>query len=393
MAEQIESREAVTRMPEGRITDEALAELRGLIGTELRINNIFNLLASKEAIRNFANGVGDPNPLWRDEEYAANSPYKSIVAPPSWLYSVFPTWVSVGLRGVHGFHSGTDWEFLKPIKCGDQIRPVCVLSDVKVKESKFAEKIAILYYDSTFYNQREELVAKARSWSIRAERHTARKKGKYFDIKLPHPWTEEELRRIEEEVLSEEVRGPHVRYWEDVEIGEALKPVVKGPFGLTDMIAFCIGAPPVNILAHHMALKLYRKHPAWAFRDPNTYALEPIYGVHYNRAAANAAGLPYPYDVGTQRHCWLIHLLTNWIGDDGWLKANYAEYRAFVYHSDVVWFRGRVTRKYVSDDGEPCVDIETSAVNQRGELTMPGHSTVVLPSQERGTWPVARRLT
>lgn len=387
------SRGEKAELPEGVISDEELKKLEGLIGKNLRVNNIFNQLASKEAIRNFANGIGDPNPLWRDEEYADKTRYGRIVAPPNWLYSVFPTYVPLGLPGVHGFHSGNDWEFFKPILCGDTIRPECNVTGFEQKTSKFAGDMVILYYEARYYNQSDELVAKARTWSVRAERRAARDKGKYSDIKLPHPWKEEELKKIEEEVLSEEVRGSGIRYWEDVEVGEELKPVIKGPFGLTDMVAFCVGAPPVQILAHHMALKLYRRHPAWAFRDTNTYASEPIYAVHYNKSAANAAGLPYPYDAGTQRQSWLIHLLTNWIGDEGWLKQNYAEYRKFVYFSDVVWFRGKVTKKYVDEDGEYCVDIETNGYNQRGENTTPGHSTVVLPSKKKGTWPVAQRLT
>lgn len=120
--------------------------------------------------------------------------------------------------------------------------------------------------------------------------------------------------------------------------------------------------------------------------------MEPVYSVHYNQAAANAVGLPYPYDVGAQRQCWLIHLLTNWMGDEGWLKKNYAEYRKFVYLSDVVWFKGMVTRKYVDEDGEYAADIETHGINQRGEDTIPGRSTVILPSRNAGTSPVKRRL-
>ena len=109
-------------------------------------------------------------------------------------------------------------------------------------------------------------------------------------------------------------------------------------------------------------------------------------------AAANAAGLPYPYDAGIQRQSWLLQLFTDWMGDEGWLKTNYAEYRKFVYWSDVVWIRGKVTKQYVDDNGEYCVDIETSGMNQRGENTMPGRGTVILPSREAGTWPVAKRL-
>ena len=80
------------------------------------------------------------------------------------------------------------------------------------------------------------------------------------------------------------------------------------------------------------------------------------------------------------------------MGDDGWIKRNYAEYRRFVYHSDVVWFRGKVTNKYVDENGECCVDIETSAVNQRGENTAPGESTIILSSRENGTSPLDSRL-
>ena len=55
---------------------------------------------------------------------------------------------------------------------------------------------------------------------------------------------------------------------------------------------------------------------------------------------------------------------------------------------------GRVSNKYVDEDGERCVDIETHAFNQRGEDAMPGTATVVLPSKSdpEERWPVSRRL-
>ena len=55
---------------------------------------------------------------------------------------------------------------------------------------------------------------------------------------------------------------------------------------------------------------------------------------------------------------------------------------------------GKVTRKYRSKDGEYCVDIETQAMNQRGEDAMPGTATVALPSKNdpEDKWPVSRRL-
>ncbi len=380
------------KMQDGKITEEGLAKLRSLIGKKLRITQQFNDLASKTAIRNYVNGIGDVNPLYRDPAYAEETRYGRLIAPPNWLYSVFPTWVSVGLPGVHGFHSGNDWEFYKPVYEGDTITPECIFEGFDDKKSQFAGRIIILKEESRFYNQTGDLVAKTGVWSIRAERHSARGQGKYSDIQLPHPYTQEEMKKIEEEVLAEEIRGSKVRYWEDVDVGEELPPVVKGIFGLMDMIAYTVGAAPVQVAAHGSQLRFYQKHPAWCFRDTTTNALEPIYAVHFNKVAANTAGLPLPYDAGAQRQGWLIQLLTNWMGDEGWLKKNYAEYRKFVFFSDTVWFTGKVVKKYVDEDGEYCVDIETHGFNQRGEDTVPGHSTVVLPSREAGSWPVEKHL-
>ena len=68
------------------------------------------------------------------------------------------------------------------------------------------------------------------------------------------------------------------------------------------------------------------------------------------------------------------------MGDDGFLKRLYAELRRFNIIPDTTWIKGKVTRKYV-ENGEHLVDIECWGENQRGEITMPGHATVVLPSK------------
>ena len=390
MAEKPE--EAVAQMVEASLTDEALKEWENRIGLSLRVGNIFNSTVSYEAIRNFANGIGDANPLYQSEEYGKKTRYGAMVASPSWPYSVFPTWVLQGLPGIHADHSANDWKFYKPIYINDKITPECYFLGFDVKPSKFAGRTAFEYQRSDFRNQRGELVSSAYSMLVRYERQTAKKAGKYDAIQIPHPWTEEELAKVDEDVLAEEIRGSNPRYWEDVNVGDKLQPVVKGPFGMTDIIAYCVGAAPVVIAAHGVQLRNYKKHPAWAFRDPVDHAWEPVYGVHYLNAAARGAGARYAYDVGVQRNAWLINLLTNWMGDEGWLKLCYAEYRQFVYHSDVVWFHGEVARKYVDENGEYCVDIKLSGINQRGVDTIPGNATVILPSREKNTHPVDLRL-
>jgi len=288
-------------------------------------------------------------------------------------------------------------EFYKPVKAGDRITPEeTYLGFEGPKESKFAGKTIFDYFECKYFNQNEELVAKTKRLIIRAERKKTREIGKYQNIQLPHPWKEEELKKIEEEILNyniDGIRGKNTRYWEDVKVGEELPQLIKGPLGLTDMVAAVVGGlAPARLNAHESALLEHRKRPAWFFRDPASHSWEPIFAVHYSIDGAKAMGLPYPYDIGTQRHCWLIQFLTNWMGDEGWLKRCYAEYRNFVFLSDVVWIRGKVVEKFIDEEGEYCVRIKTSAFNQRDVNVMPGEAVISLPVKEKKIYPVERRI-
>ena len=56
--------------------------------------------ASRDTIRHFTDAVGDHNPLYRDEEYATNSCYGTLIAPPCFLYSVCWATGRVGFPGM-----------------------------------------------------------------------------------------------------------------------------------------------------------------------------------------------------------------------------------------------------------------------------------------------------
>ena len=171
-------------MIEGSITPLGLEAWKNRIGLPLRINNIFNSNISEETLRNYVNGIGDINPLFRDEPYARKTTYGRRIAPPNWLYSVFPTWVLQGLKGVHAFHSGNEWHFYKPLFLGDRVIPECIFTGFDVKGSQFAGKTVVEYQKAKFSNQKRELVAEANAWLVRAERRSARKSRKYHHLQL-----------------------------------------------------------------------------------------------------------------------------------------------------------------------------------------------------------------
>jgi hypothetical protein len=51
---------------------------------------------------------------------------------------------------------------------------------------------------------------------------------------------------------------------------------------------------------------------------------------------------------------------------------------------DTQWLAGTVVRKYVAPGNRPAVDLDIGCTNQRGEVTTPGHATILLPSRTHG---------
>ncbi len=372
----------------GKFTDEMLADMRALIGTELRTESCLNNeYATRMAITRFCEGIGDDNPLWMDPAYGAQSAFGTQIAPPSFIFACLGS-VQVGWPGLGGFHAETKMTFNKPIRVGDKITAKVVFDgfDGPIDDSNFGGRRIKDYLRQEYRNQEGELAATFICSRMRFERGEMQKRASTRTIELPHPWMDEELAAIEDQILAEQPRGATPRYWEDVQVGDEIDVITKGPLGLTDFIAFiAAGAAPIpRVAAHSVALKRYRKHPKWAFRDPKTHALEPVYSVHYNDYAAKLQGAQIAYDVGIQRTCWQIHSLTNWMGDAGQLKSLTGQYRAHVYLSDVVRLGGRVDAKEVDADGHHVVRLTTWAHNQREQNVMPGTAVIALPTRTVG---------
>jgi acyl dehydratase len=368
------------RLPEGLITDEAVEKARQLVGVLLRPEGPYLQDATPDTMRNFCNGIGDVNPLYRDLEYGRRSRYGSMVAHPMFPYVWgWPGRTRWGFPGVHGFFAGNDWEFFRHIRPGDRINGVERVLGVEVKEGRFSGRMAVQYTEAYFTNQRDEPIARVLAWCTRHERRSARDAGKRREVE-PYRYSPQELEEIERLVLTEaeRIRGGEPRYWEDVAEGEELPPVVRGPLSLMDTIGFLVGCGRGE--THGILLARARRHPAHYYRSPEG-GVEYTGMGHHREDVARQVGVPGAYDYGPQRVSWLCSLVTNWMGDAGVLKRLRVELRGFNLVGDTTWCRGRVSRKYVKD-GYALVDIEIWAENQRGERTATGVATVILPPRD-----------
>lgn len=350
------------------ITEEALARLRALIGQAIRRPEPYIEVASRDAIRHWAHGIGDRNPHWADHR----------VAPPTILFAMdrIVSGYVTGLPGIHAMYAGTDFRWQRSIREGDRVVGHSVLLDLEEKPSTFARRAIKQTYRTTFVNQDSQTVCEADSWCFRTERDTARERRKYGMPEMPR-YSEAEIERIRRGYREEHVQGGRPRAWEDVQVGEALPEVVKGPLTVTSVIAFVQGWGSLYVRAHGLAFDMFERHPALAI--PNAFGVpEPPERVHWDDAMARAAGVPVAYDYGPERVAWLGHLVTNWMGNDGFLRRLTAQVRRHNLIGDTTWCRGTVMAKTIVDD-QPLVTLDLSAVNQRGETIARGQAEVVLP--------------
>lgn len=382
------NKEIADEIAEAKITPEAIEEAKAFIGLVLRPEGPYLQDATVDTIRNFSNGIGDLNPLFRDPEYARVTRYGSVIAHPMFSYAFgWPGRSRWGLPGVHGFYAGNDWEFFRNVRPGDRLSCTERVVGVVDKQSEFSGQLVLQYVEATFINQRDDVIARVLGWTTRHERQAARDKGKYADIELSG-YEKAELEEIEELELNEArlIRGSHTRYWEDVEVGEELQQIARGPLSLMDTMGFLVGCGRGH--THGVLLADAKKHPGHFFRNPEAGAAIEYTGIgHHRDSVAKQVGVPGTYDYGPQRTAWMCSLVSNWMGDAAFLKRLRAELRRFNMVGDTTWCRGKVARKYVKD-GHALLDLDIWSENQRKERTTVGVATVMLPSRDPATRPV-----
>jgi len=369
-----------------KITDQALDELRRRIG--VRITDTLEPWcheATRDAIRHYAHGIGDDNPLWCDPDYAAGTRWGGLIAPPSFLFAtsrIISGYVG-GLSGVHAMWAGADWRWHLPVRRNDAISTEAWLADLIEHETRFAGRAIQQVYHVDFYNQHGDHVAAAESWCFRTDRDWAREQGTKYDAvkaRPPRRYTDEELAEVYGLYAAEEIRGATPRYWEDVAEGESLPTMAKGPMTVTGFIAYAQGWGGLYIRANKLAWRLIRRHSGLGIR--NRFGIPDCpERVHWEPELAAMVGAPGAYDYGPERCSWLTHQLTNWMGDDGILRRARCKIRRHNPEGDILKIDGRVIDKRI-EDGRHLVEIAQEAHNQDGELSVVGSGIVELPSRE-----------
>ena len=133
--------------------------------------------ANLDNIRRFGDGVGDYNPLWRDEAHAASSRFGMVTAPPPFLFGVTLGVVAGETGGIDRRrvsteylpvnYAGAEIEFVRPIWRDDTLTASETVGETIRKTSR---RIGAINFNTgfvTFTNQRKEVVARIKTTMAR----------------------------------------------------------------------------------------------------------------------------------------------------------------------------------------------------------------------------------
>ena len=349
--------------------DEFESEYNAGVGVHLPTRGFRE--ASLDNIRRFGDGVGDYNPLWRDENYASESRFGEITAPPMFIYGV-SLGIAAAINGtIDGRrlssvnfpmnYAGGEITFHKTIWRGDKIRARESVIGSTRKHSERIGDFLICTASVAYFNQRQELVATKKTNMARYKNLGGGRTIQY-DREVKTNVTE----TAPDPLVHERTRcGNRVRAWRDVVEGEAIETLPKGTYTVTELFLFTHGVVGTG------------RSPRAALRAEESQDLGGG-GRYDEKHAKERRNMPGQFDWGPQRVCWLCQIATDWAGDGAIIKRLNTRVRHPNVVGDTNTVFGTVKRKY-EENGELLVDLNVWNENQAGLASAEGTVTVALP--------------
>jgi hypothetical protein len=355
-------------------------------------------------IRRWAQGMQNANPLYFDEAFAVAGRFGRLVGPQSFAictddsHGAAPA-IQGHIPGTHMLFGGDEWWMYGPrIEPGDRIRHERMLFDYKVTETKFAGPTMFSRGDTTYVNQRGEIVCKQRSTSIRYRADLAREKGQFMGQK-EKSWTDDELKEIEQqkfEYYQSFLELAHGRRL-FVKKGDKLPRRPIGPhtimsfttewraYLMTVWGAFQDSGGPTSLWNAGWLPEMSRDREG-AKIDP-TLSDGLYHGPsrgHVQERYAQLIGLPRGYGYGATMGAWILDYLANWCGEWGEIVHSRMSYRSPAFTGDVTFIDGEVEE--LTEErrtGQPLAGVKVVMTNQRQEVMASGTAEVRLPTETR----------
>ncbi len=317
------------------MSDERFTYDESVIGKEI---DVATFEVTRESIATYCRALEETNPLWTDDEAARRGPYGGIIAPPGYMMTLTaPGGPNANVKfGNSGFLGGKHVTMFAPVRPGDSILLREQVKEVYAKTGRTGTMVFAIRRAT--YLRGSEVVAIVDTPSVLRQTATV--------ASAAEPPAERRPSRPLH--ASTPVEGQ--RYFEDVEPGDEFEST------------WTVSREQVEAYVRITSMG--------GGGGAESYFL--------NEGTAARSGLERPIAHGGLTTSIALKLVTDWVGEHGWLRSMDATFRRPAMHGDHLRVIGLVTDTHI-EDGRPTVRLDVYLENERGERPLQAVAVAELP--------------
>jgi hypothetical protein len=379
------------------LRDKIKSELEGLVEIgKVRIHSVESpetrtrmsyRVATEDAIIRFCDDLGNYNPLYRSQDQGRDI-YGSLVAPPHFLTVISP------LAGLaynellqseyiwDVFESGINVEWFKVIRENDEFTITEIPTKVVDLSNHGATPHFLVCAKKIYRNQRDEDVAVVNTSVMMIPAIEFGKLPSVLEKRQPRlrHFSEPQVEQWYHLMLDEPIRGSAPRFWEEVQVSDQL-PSYHQCFSTMEHVYLMRGGGYPGAGCWRLQMERSKERIfGWKTVVDSESGLPNFASIHLQDSTAQGYGLPRAVAAGAQMTCWLSNMITNWMGNTGFIKQINHQYRRPLWRDSLVICKAKVTKKYVLGS-EHLVDLAYTLEDHNGDFPVPnGIATISLPT-------------
>ncbi len=317
------------------MTTEPFTYDESVIGKEV---DVATFEVTRESVATYCKALEETNPLWTDDEAAKRGPYGGITVPPGYMMTLTARGgPNANVKfGNSGFLGGKHVTMLAPVRPGDSILMREQVKEVYAKTGRTGTMVFAIRRAT--YLRDGEVVAIVDTPSV------------YRETATVATATEPPAERRPSRPVHASTPVVGQRYFEDVEPGEEFES--NWSVSREQVEAYV----RITSMGGNMGAESY----------------------FLNEGTAARSGLERPIAHGGLTTSIALKLVTDWVGERGWLRNMEATFRRPAMHGDHLRVIGLVTDTQV-EDGRGIVKLDVYLENERGERPVQAVAIAELP--------------
>jgi len=365
-----------------------LADSKSLIGREAPDVPQGISVADWSSIQKFCSALGDVNPLYNDPSIGIGTVYNTLIAPPTFVLSARTPNSGAAYEqkeyGLRRFTIRATAEWNDAIRMGERI-----VSDLKVADVRSGAKwgnreTAEVDSTATYSTVYGGVLATVTGTVALVPYQLAEPLIQDRDI---HVYSDDEIHSLEKDLDAiPPHRGNVPIYWSEVREGDKIPALVKGPVEYNSQELWEVAlAQPTTAALGPVAHRQLLERPGRRTVNPTTdWPFLDVEQAFKDLLSASALGFKMPVVRGLHRFALATQVITNWMGDLGFLRKVSLDMPNHFCYGDTMWVSGEVVKKFqerVGDEDYRAVEIKLSGHNQLGQALVDGTAVVYLPEK------------